>query len=68
MTNTIIKDITSEYIAIVVDNEIAYVKNITEWINETPVEDLDITADGWVEVSRVEAEEMISNGTIIDEA
>ena len=68
MTNTIIKDITSEYIAIVVDKEIAYVKNITEWINEIPVEDLDTTTDGWVEVSRAEAEEMISNGTIIGEA
>ena len=67
-TNTIIKDITDEYIAIVATEDAAYVKNVTEWINEITAEDLDETSEGWVEVSLDEAEEMISNGTIVDEA
>ena len=67
-TNTIIKDTTGEYIAIVAAEDTAYVKNITAWIDDTTAEDLDETNEGWVEVSLDEAEEMVSSGTIVDEA
>ena len=54
-TNTIIKDTTGEYIAIVAAEDTAYVKNITAWIDDTTAEDLDETNEGWVEVSLDEA-------------
>lgn len=68
MKNTIIRDITGEYIAIVAKDEFTYCKNTTEWIDEITAEDLDETSEGWVEISLAEAEDMISAGTIIDEA
>ena len=67
-TNTIIKDTTGEYMAILAAEDTAYVKNITAWIDDTTAEDLDETNEGWVEVSLDEAEEMVSSGTIVDEA
>ena len=66
--NTIVKDITGEYIAVVAYPETAYVKNVTSEMSYLKAEDLDETSEGWVEVSLEEAADIVSAGTIVDEA